>query len=49
MGWFDMETASRVRDNLIRTGWIDSTPTGTLPGVGVATVEIPLAWLPTMQ
>ena len=49
LGWFDMETASRVRDNLIRTGWIDSTPEGTLPGVGVATVEIPFGWLPTMR
>ena len=24
-GWFDMETALRVRDNLIRTEWLDAT------------------------
>ena len=49
LGWFDMETASRVRDNLIRTGWIDSTSAGTRPGVGVTAVDVPFGWMPTMR
>jgi hypothetical protein len=49
LGWFNMETATRVRDNLIRTGWIDSTSGGVHPGVEILTVEVPFGWLPTMR
>ena len=48
-GWFDMETASRVRDNLIRTGWLDLSGESVQSGIDVGGVEIPFGWLPTMR
>ena len=29
LGWFNMQTATRVRDNLIETGWLDVTEEGS--------------------
>ena len=49
MGWFDMETSTRVRDNLIKSGWIDETPDGLMPAIDVADILVPFGWLPTMR
>ena len=49
MGWFDMETSTRVRDNLIKSGWIDETPDGLKPAIDIAGILVPFGWLPTMR
>ena len=49
LGWFNMQTATRVRDNLIETGWLDVTAEGAKPVVLLNQVEIPFGWLPTMR
>ena len=49
MGWFDMGTATRVRDNLVQTGWIDISTEGARPGIEISTIEVPFGWLPTMR
>ena len=49
MGWFDMETATRVRDNLIKSGWIDETPDGLVPAIDITDISVPFGWLPTMR
>lgn len=49
LGWFDMETAIRIRDNLIHTDWLDESSEGILPGIELDSVEIPFGWLPTMR
>ena len=48
-GWFDMETALRVRDNLIRTGWLDAADEMVQSGINLSTIEIPFGWLPSMR
>jgi len=48
-GWFDMETAFRVRDNLIRTGWLDVSGESVLSGMDIGGVDVPFGWLPTMR
>ena len=48
-GWFDMETALRVRDNLIQTGWLDATGEMVQSGIDLNTIEIPFGWLPSMR
>ena len=49
LGWFNMQTATRVRDNLIETGWLDVTVDGAKPVVLLNDVDIPFGWLPTMR
>ena len=49
MGWFDMETSTRVRDNLIKSGWIDETPDGLRPAIDISDILVPFGWLPTMR
>ena len=49
MGWFDMETSTRVRDNLIKSGWIDETPDGLKPAIDITDISVPFGWLPTMR
>ena len=49
LGWFNMDTASRVRDNLIRAEWLDVSSEGVRPCIDVQDVEIPFGWLPTMR
>jgi len=48
-GWFDMETASRVRDNLIQTGWLDVSGESLQSGIDIGGVDVPFGWLPTMR
>ncbi|MEC8927163.1 MAG: DUF2240 family protein [Candidatus Thermoplasmatota archaeon] len=48
-GWFDMETALRVRDNLIQTGWLDASEQMVQSGVDLGGVDIPFGWLPSMR
>ncbi|MEE3310561.1 MAG: DUF2240 family protein, partial [Candidatus Thermoplasmatota archaeon] len=48
-GWFDMETALRVRDNLIRTGWLDASDEMVQSGINLGAIEIPFGWLPSMR
>ena len=49
LGWFNMQTATRVRDNLIETGWLEVTEEGVKPVVLLNEVDIPFGWLPTMR
>ncbi len=49
LSWFDMETSLRVRDNLIRAAWLDSTPYGLRPNIDIRNVEVPFGWMPTMR
>ena len=49
LGWFNMETANRVRDNLIKTEWLDVTSEGIKPNVMIENVDVPFGWLPTMR
>ena len=49
LGWFDMETAQRIRDNLIQTGWLDAEGDQLRPSIDTRDVEIPFGWLPTMR
>lgn len=49
LSWFNMETAIRVRDNLIQAKWLDVTPDGLKPGIEIDEVDIPFSWLPTMR
>ena len=49
LGWFDMETAERIRDNLIQTGWLDAEGDQLRPAIDTSDVEIPFGWLPTMR
>ena len=49
MGWFDMETSTRVRDNLVGKGWLDENSEGVRPGIEITAIEIPFGWLPTMR
>ena len=49
LGWFDMVTASRVRDNLLQSGWIDATSEGFTPAIDIEAIEVPFGWLPTMR
>ena len=49
MGWFDMETSNRVRDNLVSAGWLDENSEGVRPGVEISAIEVPFGWLPTMR
>ena len=48
-GWFDMETALRIRDNLIRTGWLDASDEIVQSGVALGGVDVPFGWLPSMR
>lgn len=49
LGWFDMETATRVRDNLVRAGWIDISTDGAKPEIETENIDVPFGWLPTMR
>ena len=49
LSWFDMETSLRVRDNLIRAAWLDSTPDGLRPNIDIRNVDVPFGWMPTMR
>ncbi len=49
LDWFNMETAIRVRENLVEKNWLDVTPDGMEPGVDIDGVDIPFGWLPTMR
>ena len=49
MGWFDMDTSTRVRDNLIKSGWIDQSPDGLRPAIDISDIQVPFGWLPTMR
>ena len=49
MGWFDMDTSTRVRDNLIKSGWIDQSSEGLRPAIDISEIQIPFGWLPTMR
>ena len=49
LGWFDMRTATRVRDNLLETGWLELRGGALHPSPDVASIEIPFAWLPVMR
>ena len=49
LGWFNMDTANRVRDNLIKTEWLDVTSEGAKPNVMIENVDVPFGWLPTMR
>jgi hypothetical protein len=49
LGWFDMETATRVRDNLVNTGWLEESAEGVWPGIEISVVDVPFGWLPTMR
>ena len=49
LGWFNMDTANRVRDNLIKTEWLDVTSEGVKPNVMIENVDVPFGWLPTMR
>lgn len=49
LGWFDMETATRIRDNLVNTGWLEESTEGMWPGIEVLAVDVPFGWLPTMR
>ena len=48
-GWFDMETALRIRDNLIQTGWLDASEEMVQSSVDLGGVEVPFGWLPSMR
>ena len=48
-GWFDMETALRIRDNLIQTGWLDTSDEMVQSSVDITGVEVPFGWLPSMR
>ena len=48
-GWFDMETAMRIRDNLIQTGWLDASDEMVQSSVDLTGVEVPFGWLPSMR
>ena len=48
-GWFDMETALRIRDNLIRTGWLDASEEMVRSSVDLGKVDVPFGWLPSMR
>jgi len=48
-GWFDMETALRIRDNLIQTGWLDASDEMVQSSVDLSGVEVPFGWLPSMR
>ncbi len=49
LGWFDMETSTRVRDNLIKSGWIDESSEGLIPAIDISDISVPFGWLPTMR
>tara|TARA_B110000438_G_scaffold263618_1_gene275722 strand:- start:113 stop:682 length:570 start_codon:yes stop_codon:yes gene_type:complete len=49
LGWFDMETATRIRDNLVNTGWLEESTEGMQPGIEILAVNVPFGWLPTMR
>ncbi|DAC63327.1 MAG TPA: DUF2240 family protein [Candidatus Poseidoniales archaeon] len=49
LGWFNMETANRVRDNLIEAGWLDASSEGVKPNIMIENVDVPFGWLPTMR
>ena len=49
LGWFDMETASRVRDNLLNSSWLDQNSEGLKPAFEIESIEVPFGWLPTMR
>jgi len=49
LGWFDMETAARVRDNLINSSWLDQNSEGLRPAFDISSIEIPFGWLPAMR
>jgi hypothetical protein len=48
-GWFDMEAALRIRDNLIQTGWLDASDEMVQSSVDLSGVEVPFGWLPSMR
>ncbi len=49
LGWFNMDTAYRVRDNLIQSGWLDANQGGVKPCIDVQEAVVPFGWLPTMR
>ena len=49
LGWFDMETATRVRDNLLDSSWLDQNSVGLKPAFDISSIEVPFGWLPTMR
>ena len=49
LGWFDMETASRVRDNLLNSSWLEQNSKGLMPAFEIESIEVPFGWLPTMR
>lgn len=49
LGWFDMETASRVRDNLLNSSWLEQNSEGLKPAFEIEAIEVPFGWLPTMR
>ena len=44
-----METASRVRDNLLNSSWLDQNSEGLKPAFEIESIEVPFGWLPTMR
>ena len=49
LGWFDITTSTRVRDNLIKTGWLEINGAQLTPSITIDDVEIPFAWMPSMR
>jgi hypothetical protein len=49
LGWFDITTSTRVRDNLIETGWIQIDGAELSPSITLDDVEIPFSWMPSMR
>ena len=49
LGWFEMQVATRVRDNLIEAGWLEVRPEGLRPMIDISVVQAPFAWMPVMR
>lgn len=49
LGWFDITTSTRVRDNLIKTGWLEIDGAELSPSMTLDDVEIPFSWMPSMR
>jgi hypothetical protein len=49
MGWFDIETARRVRDSLLQTDWLVAADGGLLPGINLEGAEHTFGWMPLMR
>jgi len=49
MGWFDIDTAKKIRDTLLQTDWLVSSDSGLVPGIDVEGVEHTFGWMPLMR